>query len=386
MASLIDEKKFNIIGNIVAFIIVISLFCMYYKPAFTIARIVFVLYVILDIILHKKIRIPKLDNVLAIGIGILFFTVSVAAVFTGNLSNVLETISFISYSIPFFMLLYMHEICDIKKGLIYGIVGTLVVGFIACVVQVELFHIKRAIGLLKHPNSWSFFLMLISPLIAYFYTKLEGRYRYICLVLLLCNAISFALCKSRGAIIAIILACLISLICKFITRGLTEKLIIITCVLCFCIFGYVYGPTLWKSLFARRYDMERVYAYTAEFNMWKDHMLNGVGFACWRDLYLHKYHLPQAKEQLMHGHNIFMHFLSSTGIVGISGLLAFLFSWIYSMYRKDVFYFGLVAVLAFCIQEMTDANFIIKYHSRVFWLCLYLFQVKWFNNSDSKNV
>lgn len=60
--------------------------------------------------------------------------------------------------------------------------------------------------------------------------------------------------------------------------------------------------------------------------MWKDHKIIGIGLANWKVAYEKEYILPEVKEHdLTMPHNVFMIFLSQTGIIGI--LDYFIFDW-----------------------------------------------------------
>lgn len=75
---------------------------------------------------------------------------------------------------------------------------------------------------------------------------------------------------------------------------------------------------------SRSYDYERILLWTSSYHMWEDHKIVGVGLANWKDAYQQKYILPEAKEpDLTMPHNVFMIFLSQTGIIGTLGYLIF---------------------------------------------------------------
>ncbi|WP_437796019.1 O-antigen ligase family protein [Mitsuokella multacida] len=69
---------------------------------------------------------------------------------------------------------------------------------------------------------------------------------------------------------------------------------------------------------SRSNNHERILLWTSSYHMWKDHKIIGIGLANWKVAYEKEYILPEVKEHdLTMPHNVFMIFLSQTGIIGI---------------------------------------------------------------------
>lgn len=115
-------------------------------------------------------------------------------------------------------------------------------------------------------------------------------------------------------------------------------------------------------------NSERLCLWQSSVNMVQDHPLLGVGLGQFPKEYQEKYILAQAKERnLAHAHNNFFHYAAELGIIGIMSFTYLLFAIIRSCwmsfagirdkYLSGVSFAGLICVLAFIIQGMTEFTF-----------------------------
>jgi len=145
-----------------------------------------------------------------------------------------------------------------------------------------------------------------------------------------------------------------------------------------CVVGY--GLFDWRG----SSDMHRIYVYKSAFNMWKDHMLCGVGFGEWELIYNSTYRLKSEVQGLIHAHNTYLMFLSGTGIIGIIAFLN-IFAQMHKVFFDNVkahrmyYVVGIAGTTLFLLHAMVDSTFSIRYITRFIWMmfAVYLIDFGW---------
>jgi len=381
----------KIFANIVACSIVVSIFWINYKPAFSISMIMFGLFIGYDYWSTHKVRKIMLNKELKYGIFSFFLLLIFSTLFNFYINDVKNIIEFFYCSLPFWMLLYLDTKHDITIGLKMGmLIVVLVLSGIASY-QYHILQIDRPDVFLKSPNNLACMFGFILPmLIISLKSAFENaNYQFNRQCLLYVIAIfscgyTILLTQCRGLFIGYILSIVI---CTFIFLykikykkifyvGLLTGVFIVALSYFLNVQDYIYEHI------ARGYDYERVYALQGGLAMWKDHIWGGVGFSNWKVNYVNYYFPIGAHEHLMHAHNIYVHFLATTGIVGFIGLIIFCFEIIktflnrfnyFSIFNSSILLMG---ILAFFFQEFVDATLLIKQVTRMFWIYL-AFAVIW---------
>lgn len=382
MSNLIEKNSFII--NTIAFIIILSMFNLYYKPSFTLSRIAFVLFVLWDFYKNKRIRIPKIDRNLLVGSSIFLGIVLLESIISSSIANIHGSIDLIEHILPFIMLCYLREIGNINKGIIAGLGLVLAGGLVLSLIEFFCFGIQRPNSLLKNPNNWAWFVAMTLPVFAYgvFISK---KHRLLYSLFSFIGLFSLLLAQSRGAIIAVIFTAIVIVLYMLLKNNIINMKQIICFIFIFalCLF---FAKNVFIALGSRSYDLERLLVYKAAINMWLDNPVFGVGFGMWPELYLSTYKLANAKESLFHSHNIYLHVLSSSGIVGFSAFIFFLWTCFKSVLKNERFYWlvGVSGLIICLVQEITDATLMIRYCGRAFWLLLFVYQYNIFESEDSK--
>ncbi len=185
-----------------------------------------------------------------------------------------------------------------------------------------------------------------------------------------CSGVAVFLSMTRGVWIGIFIALVISL---FLYRKKFGLLFLAGCT-----GGFIFLFSLWprfqdRILFAfnssHNYDSERVWLWAANWKIFLDHPLLGIGYGMykWRLREYFDFIGAPADQFQSHAHNQYLHFLAGTGILG---LLCFLFfvsfnlwkSWkLISLTRDSSFLalaYGLIAAqISFLIAGLTESNF-----------------------------
>ena len=379
--NVINKKSFII--NIVAFILLISLFNSYYNASFSIAIIAFVLFVLYDFHQTRKIKSIQIPKQVMQGIIVFFGSILIAAFLSSDYENIRITWKLIYYSMPFFMLAYLNSCGNIQKGIKAGIITVVVIGFVLSFYQYFCLDMPRVKGLLRNPNLSASGLSLILPLVVYiFYKEIDKKTKILYFSFFMMTLFSISLTKTRGIFIAIGVVFIILFIKKL------NKIIwplLIVAILCIYFSGEYLSI---MQLVHRPYDMERLYGYQASIKMWLDNPWIGVGIGHWADLYKNIYFPVGAREHLVHAHNMYLFFLSSTGIIGFIGLIYFFFvvlKYLYLNSHSNIYYiYGLSAIIIFMLHGIVDIPFIFKSTLRIFWTMLAIYILPIFKADNDK--
>lgn len=111
-------------------------------------------------------------------------------------------------------------------------------------------------------------------------------------------------------------------------------------------------------------NYERMLMWQSAYNMFIDHPVFGVGVGNYHEEYINNYRSPLSREDTWHPHNVLLAMLAQTGIVGgLSYIMLFLYMFYkaiidYKCTRKYVTLAFLASLTAFCINGLTDTNFV----------------------------
>ena len=129
---------------------------------------------------------------------------------------------------------------------------------------------------------------------------------------------------------------------------------------------------------------ERIYGWESALQMIHDHPLTGIGINTFEHIYP-QYQLPQAKESLVHAHNIFLEIGAEMGLPGLIVFLwllikAFAMGWKALKKTKNSYLQFLLtgllgSLVAFAINEELSYSFIIHNFFIFFWMLLGILSV-----------
>lgn len=240
----------------------------------------------------------------------------------------------------------------------------------------------RISGTLSHPNLYAVLIELILPyviLIAFTYIKNKDYNKitlWIALTLSITGTLSLLFTQSRGGCIGFLAGFIFLLPLKIYMMkrnsiwGSMKKI----CV-CIAVIAVLIGGVFSQfDKLSRSYDHERILLWTSSYHMWEDHKIFGVGLANWEEAYKSKYILPEAKEpDLTMPHNVFMIFLSQTGIIGTIGYLVFFLGTLFFLIKKILngsdnylYYAMLWAFITITVHGLVDSGITNKFAIRVF--------------------
>lgn len=284
-----------------------------------------------------------------------------------------QTLHFLERMLPgtvFFFMIYKQE--KILKpcflGMFFGILFITSTAFYGHFVLNEV----RTNSYLGNPNNLGGWIVVSMPMfiaLGYKHKKDIG-----CLLATLLGFVmlitSLYFSNSRGAIFACFVIVLV-MIFLYIPRKVKLGLLFMT-LICFSsvavlnIHNLIYEKAYNNQnnmVIHGRSDMERIYLLQSGWNMFKDHIVTGVGADNYSKEYVNNYMHPNAvNKKLNSPHNFVLHYLDYYGVLGSLGLWALIIGWfkvqifwIYNQMRNDCVAIGMfLTTIGFLTHAMVD--------------------------------
>lgn len=249
-------------------------------------------------------------------------------VFKGNIGGFKDGWNYLQRMLPFFLvgLFAINE----KKFLKFTWCGICLSLLIVNIDVLYNFFIQgkwRPMTMFNGPNRLGAFLIMLLPFVvcgAYKYINCNRLNLISCLIAIL-GLFSLFVSGSRGAILGILLGCLISFLIIQIKLGkIVDVIKILLLGILILMIAIVIGYILYPELVVRSYDMERLYIWQSALRMIADYPVWGVGAGHFNDIYVNNGYINVlAKEpHLQHPHNIFLFYFVERGIfTGITFML-----------------------------------------------------------------
>lgn len=391
------------IANVVIFLFFVIISWCFKASYFSFAIGLFTLFVVFEVIYKYKYGVRILPHgsesfrYWSTGIFILYLLFLLSAVFHHDRSDIVQSINYMCLTAPFFMTWWISGRYSVKKGVKWGIlVGML----IACGIGAYQWYLQPGIRVQSSyasPNHFGTMIDITIPFIAYFMLSCKNTiYRIIASVVLLGQAFCLYAASSRGALIGLMGGLILStLVSWFVAKHETQfhfKKSVVALVLGLVILGGFGAYYMEHGRVESHLGGERMFMIEASIDMWKDHPLIGVGAAHWYENYYGGYHPEGASEKgLTMPHNMPLYFLSTGGILGGIGFIAFYvlsFMGLYLALRKQESFLlsicALIPFFAFFIQGLVDTTIINKIPARMYFALMgYLTALS--INHDEKN-
>lgn len=391
------------IANVVIFLFFVIISWCFKASYFSFAIGLFTLFVVFEVIYKYKYGVRILPHgsesfrYWSTGIFILYLLFLLSAVFHHDRSDIVQSINYMCLTAPFFMTWWISGRYSVKKGVKWGIlVGML----IACGIGAYQWYLQPGIRVQSSyasPNHFGTMIDITIPFIAYFMLSCKNTiYRIIASVVLLGQAFCLYAASSRGALIGLMGGLILStLVSWFVAKHETQfhfKKSVVALVLGLVILGGFGAYYMEHGRVESHLGGERMFMIEASIDMWKDHPLIGVGAAHWYENYYGGYHPEGASEKgLTMPHNMPLYFLSTGGILGGIGFIAFYvlsFMGLYLALRKQESFLlsicALIPFFAFFIQGLVDTTIINKIPARMYFALMGYLTALSINN-DEKN-
>lgn len=265
---------------------------------------------------------------------IFFLLLFIATIPLNDFQSLHKVWKYFYWTLPFFLFYYAGQVNNFEKICEKStLCAMLFLSGYTLYLAATLPFGTRIEGFSNQPNLHALIIESVLPYVVFIAVSYVKRRAYgkatlwIAVLLSISGTISLLLTQSRGGCAGFVAGALFLLLLRIyklkndFLNSTTKKVCI--CVLLIVIsIGGIFSQS---DRLSRSYDHERILLWTSSYHMWQDHKLFGVGLANWKVAYDTKYILPEAKEpNLAMPHNVFMAFLSQTGIIGFSGYLIFL--------------------------------------------------------------
>lgn len=372
------KNNWGIVSNLVAGLAMAGISIRFSAAHFTYVLIVFALFLAFFYWKKRTLSLP-VATIRPMCWGLLLFyglnfLTALPAWDTGSMRLAAE---YAGMAIPFFMMYFLRGHCPVDTGVRWGIA---VGGIVSCALglyQLFALHMDRILSFSAHPNSFGTNLFMLITMSGYYLYRAGGGFSRLAWAALLC-AEGFCLYHSgsRGAIIGLLGGLVLAgLLMLWQRRKEIGKRAILSGFLAIVVafslgYGYMhFGENAGRSAGERGIMLE------ASLHMWEDHKLLGVGLANWQDnYYSDTYHPATGRERgLDMPHNMPVYFLSTAGIVGLFGYLAFWVLSLYSLYKartspvdKGLLFAACVIFFAFTLQGLVDTTIINKIPAKIY--------------------
>lgn len=334
----------------------------------------------------KKIIWPD-KTFLAIYI-VFFGSLLLSAVISGDLNSISETIKYIYWTLPFWVVYLSEKQLFSIKSLGYGIgISLLVVGAYSMYQFTTLPLGTRITGPFTSPNGFASVLEASLPMLVAFYWIYNKanmkpyhqivKYTILCIICI--NMFILLATQSRGGIAGAFIGGIVVFLMRYRNKiGIqynNRKNIACALIFAIAVSGVAF---LGLSTFQRSYDNERMLLIQSSYAMWKDNPVYGVGFSNWKEQYQSHYISPMAKEpDLLMPHNNVAFFFSTTGIIGGIGYIVFTIGLLLLLIKKIVKYpqnvyyqAALWSFIAISVHGFVDSGITNKFNMQILFLCL----------------
>lgn len=334
----------------------------------------------------KKILWPD-KTFLAIYI-VFFGSLLLSAVISGDLKSISETIKYIYWTLPFWVVYLSEKRSFSIESWGYGTSLSLLVVSVYSVYQFITLPLgTRITGTFANPNGFVGVLETSLPILIAFYWSYGEKnikqyhqlIKYILLGIIGMTVFVLLATQSRGGIAGAFIGGIVVFLMRYRNKiGIqynNRKNIACALILAAAVSGVAF---LGLSTFQRSYDNERMLLIQSSYAMWKDNPVYGGGFSNWKEQYQSHYISPMAKEpNLPMPHNNVAFFFSTTGIIGGIGYIVFTIGLLLLLIKKIVKYpqnvyyqAALWSFIAISVHGFVDSGITNKFNMQILFLCL----------------
>lgn len=334
----------------------------------------------------KKILWPD-KTFLAIYI-VFFGSLLLSAVISGDLKSISETIKYIYWTLPFWVVYLSEKRSFSIESWGYGTSLSLLVVSVYSVYQFITLPLgTRITGTFANPNGFVGVLETSLPILIAFYWSYGEKnikqyhqlIKYILLGIIGMTVFVLLATQSRGGIAGAFIGGIVVFLMRYRNKiGIqynNRKNIACALIFAIAVSGVAF---LGLSTFQRSYDNERMLLIQSSYAMWKDNPVYGVGFSNWKEQYQSHYISPMAKEpNLPMPHNNVAFFFSTTGIIGGIGYIVFTIGLLLLLIKKIVKYpqnvyyqAALWSFIAISVHGFVDSGITNKFNMQILFLCL----------------
>ena len=335
---------------------------------------------------NKKRFTFDFKNILRFRVNIFFilcFIISLLLVsfVLNNQHGIKESLHYFGRMLPFFFVIFFignnNLSCHDRCVFVSMCIGVLVAGYSYWYNYLTL-EISRANGMLGSVNIFGGTIILVLPFIVALTYKLRNNilYRILGLITVGYLLLTLLMIQSRGALLGLGALVTVYIVLLYKIKSITFKqffFVISLEIICASVcYFYFY------DLLHRGYDYVRPALWQVAWNIFNEYPITGIGFGNYSSKYVSDVFvspLLMEKSVWTHAHNIYLKFLSETGIIGFCGFIALIISqmvilWKNIYYGNDNFYSisMFLAISGMLIHGWFDVCFSARYYAMTYWL------------------
>ncbi len=361
----------------------------YMNTGFSIAMIVFGLYLIYTLIKKDWPKEIVLDWYMLVGMAILYASLIVVALcHLDNLKNFyggyFSAWGFIQYTFPLWMLIYIGWTHDIRKTIL---VTLYVILYVLCIYGLYHYfhdHQQRLSSFYFFPTRIGMMMDMFIPFtvgLGIYYRK-NRKIVVFTVVLVILESACFYFAKVRGSYGAFAAA---AVLCVLVYLALNYKKIngpqlasIVVSVLLMlgCMGAFMVGTG--KSEKEMLQGGERLLMWEASYKMWQDHPVTGIGLDEWKKTYESDTYRPPKAREIGHimPHNVFIYFFTTGGTIAGAAYILYcllIFAWLVRENKRHPTPVGMAMLFLFIAgtaHGMVDQTFILKLTGRIYYMLL----------------
>lgn len=343
------------------------------------------IFLIIYLCKNKKSFIFKFKCILQYKLNLsfmLFFILSIllASILSSNQYGIKESLHYIERMLPFFFIIFLidNTLSSEDKCLLLSMCLGIFIGSCNYWYNYFILDLNRTNGLLGSVNILGGTIILILPFIIGLTYKLRHNvfYRIIGLITLGYLLITLLIIQSRGAFLGLGALVTVYIILLYKIRNITFKqfffVIALEIVCASACYFYFY------DLLHRGYDYVRPALWRVAWNIFQEYPITGIGLGNYSSKYVSDTFIsPLLMEKSIwtHAHNIYLKFLSETGIIGFCGFIALIIFQMVTLW-KNIYYRNnnlysismFLAIVGMMVHGWFDVCFSARYYAMTYWL------------------
>lgn len=348
--------------------------------------VIALIFLIVYLLKNKKRFTFDFKNILRYRVNIffiLFFVISLIVVSfaLNNQHGIKESLHYFERMLPFFFAIFFignnkvssHDRCV----LVSMCIGVLLAGYSYWYNYFTL-DISREKGLLGSVNILGGTIILVLPFIAALTYKLRDNvlYRMLGLITISYLLLTLLMIQSRGALLGLGALVTVYIVLLYKINSITFKqlffVIALEIVCASACYFYFY------DLLHRGYDYVRPALWQVAWHIFQEYPITGIGFGNYSSKYVSDAFvspLVMEKSVWTHAHNIYLKFLSETGIIGFGSFILLIIFQIVTLW-KNIYYENnnlysiamFLAIIGMLVHGWFDVCFSARYYAMTYWL------------------
>lgn len=298
-----------------------------------------------------------------------------------NQRGIKESLHYLERMLPFFFFIFFIDKNTLNSNykciFLSMCIGIFVTGY-SYWYNYFILDARRASGLLGSVNIFGGTIILVLPFIAALTYKLRDNvlYRMLGLITISYLLLTLLMIQSRGALLGLGALVTVYIVLLYKINSITFKqlffVIALEIVCASACYFYFY------DLLHRGYDYVRPALWQVAWHIFQEYPITGIGFGNYSSKYVSDAFvspLVMEKSVWTHAHNIYLKFLSETGIIGFGSFILLIIFQIVTLWN-NIYYENnnlysiamFLAIIGMLVHGWFDVCFSARYYAMTYWL------------------